>query len=176
MEGVTLVADTLELKASEGEKEELAGIPSHVDPLAATLTLLGQTIRVTSSTILEDDLEDDESSDSQTFNLSSLTAGEDYVSVDLFQTTEGDLEVLEASKVEREENPSQDTRFGQIEGYIESVNTEQQLINVVNVPVDVSDPDLSGLTFDVGDRVEIDGFYDPDTGIFQPDEVKIDED
>jgi len=167
MDGVTLVAAKVVLKVTAAQKEELEGIPSNVDAIAGTLTLLGQTIRVTSSTIYEDDL----SEDSQTFNLSSLTPGVDYVSVDLFQAADG---VLEATKVERNENPSSDPTFAEIEGYIQTVDESQTQITVVKVTVDISDPNLSGFTPIEGDRVEIFGSFDSATGILQADTVDTD--
>ena len=167
MDGITLVAASVELKVSAGLKEELEGIPSNVDPIAGTLTLLDQTIRVTTSTIFEDDL----SEDSQTFNLSSLTPGVDYVSVDLYQATDG---VLEATKVERDENPSQDPGFAEVEGYVQAVDAAQDLITVVNVTVDISDPSLSGFAPIDGDRVEIFGSYDSTSGILQASSVSTD--
>jgi hypothetical protein len=165
MDGSTLVAASVVLKVSEGLKEELEGIPSNVDPTAGTLTLLNQTIRVSTSTIFEDDL----SEDSQTFNLSSLTPGVDYISVDLYQATDG---VLQATKVERDENPSEDPGFAEVEGYVQAVDNTQ--ITAVNVTIDISDPSLSGFSPIDGDRVEIFGLFDSASGILQATSVSID--
>jgi hypothetical protein len=173
MDSVTLIAAEVELKAAASQKEELEAIPSNIDASAGTITLLDQTIRVTALTIFEDDLTED----SQTFNLSSLTAGEDYVSIDLYQTTDGEIAVLEASKVERGENPSPDSDdFAEVEGYVQEVDSTQSLITVVNVTVDVSSTKLSGYSFNLGDRVEIFGIYDATTGILQADEVTLEND
>jgi hypothetical protein len=175
MEGTTLVAAKVELKVLSSQKEELEGVPTAVDASAGTLELLGQTIRVSSSTIFEDDLEDGQD-DSQTFNLSSLTPDVDHLTVDLYRTTNGDLVTLEATKVERDELPSEGTGYAEVEGYIQAVGDNQTQITVVNVTVDISDPSLSWFTPVEGERVEIFGFYDTTTGILKADNVDIDSD
>jgi len=161
MEGTTLVAAKIELKTTAAEKEELEGIPSAVDATTGTLVLLGQTVRVTASTIYEDDLDEE----SHTFNLSSITPDVDYLSIDLYQTSDG---ALEATKIERQANPSptDDPAFAEVEGYIQPLEpTTSGLVKVVNVLVDISDASLSGFTPNVGDRVEIFGLYDAASGI-----------
>lgn len=175
MEGTTLVAAKVELKVLSSQKEELEGVPTAVDASAGTLELLGQTIRVSSSTIFEDDLEDGQD-DSQTFNLSSLTPDVDHLTVDLYRTTNGDLVTLEATKVERDELPSEGPGYAEVEGYIQAVGDNQTQITVVNVTVDISDPSLSWFTPVEGERVEIFGFYDTTTGILKADNVDIDSD
>ena len=166
MDNVTLVAAKVALKAPASQKEELEGVPSIIDPNSNTITLLDQTIRVTTFTIFEDDL-----SDSKTFNLNSLTPGVDYLSIDLFQAADG---LLEASKVERNNNPSSDPRFSEVEGYIQAVDLGLQQISAVNVTIDITDPTLSGFTPVQGDRVEIFGVYDAASGILQASSVSTD--
>ncbi len=169
MDGITLVASKIELKPSAGEKEELEAVLQALDPIANSITLLGQTIRVTSSTIFENDL-----SDEQAFNLSNLTAGTDYVSVDLYMAADG---VLEATKLEWESNPSQDPSYAEIEGFIQAtVDANPLTITLVGVTVDISDPALSGFTPIEGDRIEITGVYDADSGILLATSIDVEDD
>ena len=155
MDGSILVASEIELKTLAGDKQELKAIVEQVNATENSFTLLGQTIRVTASTIYEDDLADE-----QLFNLSSLTPGVDYISVDLYVTSDG---ALEASKLERESIESLPAEHAEIEGIVQSIDDIQQTITVVNITVNISA--LAGFNPVVGERVEILGLYDATSNI-----------
>jgi hypothetical protein len=170
MDGITLVAKKIELQATAGEKEALEAIIEQVDLTDNSVRLLGQSVRTTTSTIFEDELE--EAEDTQSFNLGSLQPG-DYVSIDLFRAADG---VLEATKLERDSAPEEGLNFAEIEGFVQSVDLDRLMLMVVNVMVDISDLSLSGFTPMPGDRVEIKGFYDPESAVLQATEISAEDD
>ena len=115
-----------------------------------TITLMGQSIAVNSSTIMEDDTGDD-----QTFNLAEVLQGQ-YVNVDIYHDGNGWVAV----KLERESVP--EPLVHEIEGLVQEidVNGDPDLIRVLDVLINMS---LTGLNPIVGDRVEISGDYDIST-------------
>jgi hypothetical protein len=160
----TLLAREIELKTPSDEKQRLAAIVERVDLEASSLTLLGQQVRVTASTILEDERDDD-----PLINLSSLAPGVDFVSVDLFVASDG---ILEASKLERERLESKPINHAEIAGFIQSVDTVTAIITAVNVEIDVSA--VTNLELILGDRIEIEGVYDATSGILTATEAESD--
>ncbi|MET0067552.1 MAG: DUF5666 domain-containing protein [Candidatus Thiodiazotropha sp.] len=127
MQDTVLIAERIELRYEEDSLPgEMGGaIDSRlIDPQTGTLVLLGQSIQVTSSTILESDLEGESS-----FSLADLN-DTDYLEARVF-TRDG---ALIASKLERSRMPS--SYDGELEGPAEFVDATT--IRVFGVLVDVS--------------------------------------
>ncbi|MEW8350333.1 MAG: DUF5666 domain-containing protein, partial [Candidatus Thiodiazotropha taylori] len=143
MDGTILIAEEIELKAEQSEKGEIAGIlgSDNVDSSGGTITLLGQTIQVTSSTIMESDLEDEDS-----FTLAQLVST-DYLEAKIFS----DNGQLIASKLKRERAP--ENHNAEVEGMAEFI--DENTIRVFGVQVDTS-----SLEYEFSDRrVEVEGDY-----------------
>ncbi len=146
MNGSVLLAETIELEASETEREEISALlePSSVDIVAGTLTLMNQVIHTNNNTIYENDIDEHAS-----FTLADLQTG-DYLEAKIFN----DNGVLTATKLELESAPfSYDAK---LEGVPENVDTDH--IRLVGVLVDTTA--LSGYTFS-STRIEVRGTYDP---------------
>ncbi|RLW71801.1 MAG: hypothetical protein B6D71_00230 [gamma proteobacterium symbiont of Stewartia floridana] len=143
MDGTILIAEEIELKAEQSEKGEIAGIlgSDNVDSSGGTITLLGQTIQVTSSTIMESDLEDEDS-----FTLAQLVST-DYLEAKIFS----DNGKLIASKLKRERAP--ENHNAEVEGMAEFI--DENTIRVFGVQVDTS-----SLEYEFSEqRVEVEGDY-----------------
>jgi hypothetical protein len=143
MDGAILIAKEIELKVEESEKGEIAGIigTGNVDSAAGTITLLGQTIHITGSTIMESDLEGEES-----FTLTQLDAS-DYLKAKVFS----DSGQLTATKLEREQPPENHT--AEVEGIPEFI--DNNTIRVFGIVVDTSNLEYE---FD-NQKIEIEGDY-----------------
>ncbi|MEW8627774.1 MAG: DUF5666 domain-containing protein [Candidatus Thiodiazotropha sp.] len=143
MDGTVLIAEEIELKAEESEKGEIAGIlgAGNVDSAAGTITLLGQTIQVTSSTIMKSDLEGEDS-----FTLAQLEST-DYLEAKLFS----DNGQLIATKLEREEVPENHT--AEVEGIPELV--DENTIRIFGILIDTSN-----LEYEFSEqKTEVEGDY-----------------
>lgn len=149
MDGVILFASKIKFEVSAADKEELKAVVEEVNTTENTFTLLGQVIKVTSSTIYEDERDED-----KYFNLVSLSP-DDYVEVDLYEQEDG---ALVATKLERD---SFDT-LSEIDGVVDSVE-DNSIIHVVNITVDITA--LTGFNPVIGQRVEIKGTYDDLAGV-----------
>jgi len=157
MAGTVLLAEEIELKASESSKEELGGSVSDITlgaGGAGSITLLGQTVLVNNSTILESDL-----SGESTFTLAELQTAlldgddtNDYVEVKVYRDDNGDLVAI---KIEREELPSPDPFHAELEG-VSVLNGG--VLTVVGVRVNYGS---TGFTPTDGQRIEVTGTYDP---------------
>ncbi|MET0090767.1 MAG: DUF5666 domain-containing protein [Candidatus Thiodiazotropha sp.] len=144
MQDSILIATEIELRYEEdSERGEMGGgIDTRlIDAQGNTLVLLGQTIQVTSSTILESDLEDESS-----FTLAELN-DTDYLQARVY-TRDG---MLIASKLERRRSPRDYS--GEIEGPAEPVDANT--IRIFGVPVDVSGVSYTATS----GRVEVRGDY-----------------
>ncbi len=158
MQGTTLIAREIELRYEEdSERGEMGGrIDSRlIDVQGDTLVLLGQTIQVTRSTILDSDLEDESS-----FTLAELN-DTDYLEARVF-TQDG---MLIASKLERQRSPR--SYNGEIEGPAEAVDANT--IRIFGVLVDVSRVSYTGES-----RVE--AFGDYLDGVLIATRIELDED
>ncbi|MEJ2609022.1 MAG: DUF5666 domain-containing protein [Candidatus Thiodiazotropha sp.] len=143
MSGSTLLAEKICLQVTTSEKGELADIlgSGDVDTSAGTITLLGQTIQINNSTIMDSDLRGE-----STFTLSQLNAG-DYLEAKVYFEND----ILIASKLEREQTPSHHTATAK--GIPEWVDTNT--IRLFGVPIDTS-----GVSYTFSDRtVDIVGDY-----------------
>ncbi|MCG7975146.1 MAG: DUF5666 domain-containing protein [Candidatus Thiodiazotropha taylori] len=143
MDGTILIAEEIELKAEQSEKGEIAGIlgSDNVDSSGGTVTLLGETIQVTSSTIMESDLEGEDS-----FTLAQLVST-DYLEAKIFS----DNGQLVATKLKRKRPPENHT--AEVEGMAEFI--DQTTIRVFGVLVDTSN-----LEYEFSEqRVEVEGDY-----------------
>ena len=151
----TLIATAIEFEASESELQEIASKAMEITAVelnSGTLTLLGRSITVTSSTVMEDE---SAGGDDQTFNLNEILVDE-YVKVDVYDDGSG----LVAVKLERDDTP--DPLTHEIEGVVEAVNVglNADRILVLGIEVDIF---ATGKQPAVGDRVKISGEdYDGD--------------
>jgi hypothetical protein len=153
MTGGILEASEVAFQATAADMQEMSHT-AEADPVvdinsinSGSLTLLGQTVTVTPSTLMKDDLGDD-----QDFNLAAISAG-DYIEADVYDDGAG----LVALKLERESTPSTDP--AEVEGLVQEVNVNgvPNHIRVLDVLIDISG---TGINPSVEDRVEISGDYD----------------
>ncbi len=135
-----LVAE--EAKAKPKAELEIAAQVEGVDVNAGTLTLLGQTVRVTAETIKRDESANGE----RYFDLADIATG-DWVEVKLAQDADGTLVAVALERDDAEENEP-----ARIEGKIDATATGSVTLG----PLDI---DLSGLanppSLMAGDEVEI---------------------
>jgi len=135
-----LVAE--EMKAKPKAELEIAAKVEAVDVNAGTLTLLGQTIRVTAETLKRDESAREE----RYFDLADIAAG-DWLEVKLAQDADGTLVAVALERDDDEGKPAQ------VEGKIDAVGTDNTL-TVGPLTVDLSTlnnvPSLMA-----GDEVEI---------------------
>jgi hypothetical protein len=161
MNGDILFADEIKLNAIASERGEISGLlgTDGIDIGAATVTLLGQTIQVDNSTIMENDLDDDEHDH---FALSDLTAG-DYLQAKVYS----DNGRLVASKLELDNPPR---RYdAEVVGLPEFI--DDSTIRVLGVTVNTSG--VTGYTF-VERTVDVKGdFID---GVLYADSISTDDD
>ncbi|MCU7921500.1 MAG: hypothetical protein KZQ88_02220 [Candidatus Thiodiazotropha sp. (ex Dulcina madagascariensis)] len=160
MNGEVLLAEEIELEAEESEKGEIAGIigVGNVDVSAGTVTLLGRTIKVDNSTIMENDLENE-----STFTLSQLISS-DYLEAKVFFDN-GDLV---ASKLELDTPPG--NHNAEIEGIPEFIDAST--IRIFGITVDTSGV---GYSFSP-ERIEVEGNFVNDVLIASRIEVEDDDD
>jgi hypothetical protein len=166
MVGTTLLASKVEIRTSAGEKQELKATVEQVNLTDGTLSLLGQIVKVTSSTIYEDEVDED-----QSFSLSSLNEVLDFVEIDLYIDLDGSLV---ASKLERKINEST-PNHAEIEGLVEEIDVggDSNLIRVLDVLIDISNTEIT--TPAVDDRVDLEGTYDASTGILTAESGEIEQ-
>jgi hypothetical protein len=157
MNGDILLAEAIELKAAYSERGEIGGVLGfgNVDISAGTVILLGQTIRVDNSTIMENEIGEDSS-----FTLEQLISS-DYLEAKVYD----DNGVLVASKLELERTPANHT--GAVEGIPSFINSST--IEIFGITIDtsrVNDYSFSSQTIEVegnfidgiliADRIEVD--------------------
>ena len=157
MSGNILLAEEIEAETDESSKEEISGNVSAVvvgSGGSGSITLLGQTILVNSSTILKSDLPGED-----TFNLTQLQsatgdgdATNDYVEVNVF--TDGNSDLV-ASKIEREALPRTD--HAELEGTIK--NLDAVSFEIAGIRVDYSTASSSYVPV-ADDIVEVVGTFD----------------
>ncbi|MES9993718.1 MAG: DUF5666 domain-containing protein [Candidatus Thiodiazotropha sp.] len=143
MNGDILLAEEIELKAVASERGEIGAIlgVDNVDTAAGTLTLLGQTIRVDNSTIMENEVGENSS-----FTLSQLTSS-DYLEAKVYF----DNGTLVASKLELEHPPS--THDAEVEGI--PVSIDDSTIEIFGIRIDTS-----GVSYSFASRqTEVEGNY-----------------
>jgi len=150
MNGSVLLAETIEPEASSSEREEISALieSGAVNLSGNTITLMGQTIHVTNSTIFEND-RDGES----TFTLADLQVG-DYLEAKVYDNN-GEIT---ATKLELEDNPSSyDARLEGIPSQLPAANR----IEILGVTIDTSG--ITGYTFEAR-PIEVRGDYNTSTG------------
>jgi hypothetical protein len=144
MNGSTLLAESIEVEASSSQREEIGTdlAAGAVDLNASTVTLMGQTVHVTNSTILENDHEGQ-----STFSLRDLKAG-DYLEAKVYDNNG----VLTATKLELGHSEIYDS---ELEGYPSQIDADH--IEILGVRIDIS-----GITytFQSDQRIVIRGHYD----------------
>lgn len=126
MNGTVLSAERIVLRAIAIERGEIGSVIGigNVDTSAGTVTLLGQTIKVNNSTIMENDLDEH-----ATFTLADLTAV-DYLDAKVYT----DNGMLVASKLELDSPPSRyNAKVEGLAGFIDN-----STIRVVGVTVDTT--------------------------------------
>ncbi|MCG8049298.1 MAG: DUF5666 domain-containing protein [Candidatus Thiodiazotropha endolucinida] len=129
MNGDILLAEEIELKATSSERGEIGGVLGigNVDTAAGTVTLLGQTIKVDSSTIMESDV-----GESSSFTLEQLISS-DYLEAKVYI----DNGMLVASKLELEHAPS--NHNAEVKGIPNSVSPST--IEIFGILIDISGVD-----------------------------------
>jgi len=151
MNDTVLLAETIEPEASSSEREEISALieSGAVNLAGNTITLMGQTIHVTNSTIFEND-RDGES----TFTLADLQVG-DYLEAKVYDNN-GEIT---ATKLELEDNPSSyDARLEGIPSELSPANR----IEILGVTIDTSG--IAGYTFEAR-PIEVRGIYNTGTGV-----------
>ncbi|MES9970861.1 MAG: DUF5666 domain-containing protein [Candidatus Thiodiazotropha sp.] len=127
MNGDILLAEEIELEAAASDRGEISAVlgNDNVDLNAGTVTLLGRTIRVDNSTIMENDDEDENAS----FTLDQLTAS-DYLEAKVYT----DNGTLVASKLELDRTPS--NHSAEVEGIANLVDSST--IEIFGITIDTS--------------------------------------
>jgi hypothetical protein len=166
MNGTILLAENIAVEASNSEREELSALLENdaVNIAASTVTLMGRTVRITNSTILENDL-----GGSSTFSLSDLTTG-DYLEAKVYDNN-GELT---ATKLELDHAPSHSSYNAELEGTPSSLGGST--IEILGVEIDTN-PSETHYHFDPNDiqRIEVKGDYDPISGIVTATSIKKDD-
>lgn len=152
----TLVAEEVEFE-HEGEISLKGSIEG--EPVDGTLVLHGQTIRVTSTTLLNDDR--DEGAEFY-FDLSDIHSG-DRVEVDAyFDGTAGELVAV---SLKRDDDQGE---ADEIDGTVESVGVGTFVVAGVTV-------NWAGVLPAVDAQVEVEGSYDVGSGVFAATTVQLDD-
>ncbi|MES9817844.1 MAG: DUF5666 domain-containing protein [Candidatus Thiodiazotropha sp.] len=140
-----LFAEEIELKATSSERGEIGGLlgVGNVDTAAGTVTLLGQTIKVDSSTIMESDV-----GESSTFTLEQLISS-DYLEAKVYI----DNGMLVASKLELENAPS--SHNAEVKGIPNSVGSST--IEIFGIIIDISGVDDNSFA---SQQIEVKGNFD----------------
>lgn len=130
MNGNILLAEEIELAAAAADRGEISAIlgADNVDVSAGTVTLLGRTIKVDNSTIMENDAGDESAS----FTLDQLTSS-DYLEAKIYT----DNNTLVASKLELEQIPS--NHNAEVEGIANLVDSST--IEIFGITIDTSGVD-----------------------------------
>jgi hypothetical protein len=126
--GAVAIADEIELES------EVRGAVAAVDRAHATFKVLGQTIQLTSESVLDDRI--------QPANLFGLRPGT-WVKVSAFQRADG---VFEASRVDLDVAPTQ----LQVRGVVESLDSDRRQLRVGDLTVDYSTAAIHGTIADGG--------------------------
>ena len=156
------IAEEIEFKP-EAELQ-LEGIVENVDADHNRLTVMGQTIVVTPSTLMEDDADDNDQTPERYFNVSDLSVG-DWVEIDAYEdNTSGELI---ATQLERDDDDGDDQS---LEGWVEDISIAGQ-ITVSGIVVDVSA--LEGFSIMLGDYVEVEGTFN--NGVFVANSLELDD-
>jgi hypothetical protein len=155
MSGTILLADRIEFEISDDDKDTLGGNVTAVDTAAGTITLLGKTIHVTNSTILEYD-EDSNS----TFTLAELELAvddidpnNDFVESHIYIDNNSDLI---ATRIEWEDAPV--GYDAELEGVIQNLNPTTHEFTIAGVVIDYTS--WGGYTPQPNDRLEVEGNYE----------------
>ena len=156
---------------------EMEGALSSADAANNSITLFGQTVKLTNTTMVEDDRDRVDNVEVEPvkylFGADDLSAG-DWVSVKAYKNSLGELV---ATKMERENTDSED--LAELEGKIDSIDaTNSALMVVSGVSVDLGTfTGGDAATLVVGDKVEIEGSFDETTQVFTAlDEVEKSDD
>ena len=168
----TLVAYEIEFEEEsniemEGTLEAVSGTGT-----SGTLTLFGQTLVVTSDTVMLDE-QDEDVEPVHFFGLDDLVATVDYLEVDAHR--DPDTGNLIADKIERDDTPDGEDALtpDELEGLVEDNSIGGQL-TIAGVTIDVSGiPELPAIS--VGDEVGVKGSYNVGTGIFEAVSISVDD-
>lgn len=122
---------------------EISSTISAIDTVNNTLTVMGYTVSITASTLLKDDDRGE-----YYFNINSLSVG-DYVEADLIKNTDNSYSLRKLERERMEYSSS-------IEGTVTQLNADGSVVigeTTIVLPV--------GRTAVVGQRIEVDGTFDP---------------
>lgn len=162
-ENGAMLADEIEFEEDsniemEGKLEAVSGSGAE-----GTVTVFGQTITVTTDTIMIDESDD---APEHFFSLDDLVAGVDNLEIEMHRNPDSDS--LIADKLERDEGED----AAELEGPVESIPDADHIV-IAGVTVDVSGVSLPD--FVIGTVLEMEGSYDQGTGIFTATGVEIDD-
>ena len=135
---------------------EIESAVSAIDIANNTLTIMGYTVAISTTTILKDDDQNE-----HYFNISSLSVG-DYVEAVLIKNTDNSYALR---KLERERYES----LSSIEGVVAQVNTDGSVVlgtTTVILP--------TGRSVSAGQSIEVDGVFDESSQIFTASRVELD--
>ncbi len=135
-----------EVESEEETDSEYEGAVEAVDAGAGTVTVLGQTFRITTRTRLMDD-RDDNATPEHYFNLERLSVG-DYVEIQA-ATLSGERV---ATELKRDDSPG--ANAAAVEGLIEGLNP----LVIAGIEVDTGAADVTG-SLDIGLEAEASGTY-----------------
>lgn len=122
---------------------EISSTISAIDTVNNTLIVMGYTVSITASTLLKDDDRGE-----YYFNINSLSVG-DYVEADLIKNTDNSYSLRKLERERMEYSSS-------IEGTVTQLNADGSVVigeTTIVLPV--------GRTAVVGQRIEVDGTFDP---------------
>ena len=159
-----LLADEIELGIDDDTG--MQGTLEAVNDPPGSVTLFGETIHVTASTLLIDKQDEEGLLPEHFFGLEDLNSG-DYVEIDAY--LEPDSGKLIAVKLERDDDNGDED---EIEGPVESIPDAGTLV-IAGVTVDVSGIALPAIA--VGDEVEVVGSYSSGTSTFTATAFELDD-
>ncbi|MDH5730040.1 MAG: DUF5666 domain-containing protein [Gammaproteobacteria bacterium] len=151
----------------QGSDLKLKSFVQTVDVSAGIITLLGQSIVVTQSTIMEDDSE----AELKHFGLENLSS--DPMQADWLElkiTWDANLQQFIANRLVRIDAP--EDAYSRVEGAIEFVDNNRIKLTKLNIEFDLSvEPSELG----IGQYIEIDGLFDVDIQSFSVVDWEVDD-
>ena len=158
-----LIAEEFKFK-EEGDTEITSHVES-VDANASTLTIMGLTLHVNNTTIMEDERDEEGQTAVRYFDITDITVG-DWLEIRAHYDELNSQWV--ATKLEREDKELNE--LASIEGVVED-NTILNQLTVATLTVDYSA--VSSFTANIGDKVEMEGSYADN--LFTVTEISIDD-
>jgi len=156
-----------EVEFEEDSNIEINGILEGVSGtgLNGTVTVFGQTVKVTTETIMIDGRDQ---APEHFFSLDDLVPAHDYLEIDLHRDPVS--RELVADKLERDD----DSGSEELEGPVEDIPLPDQLLVIAGIPVDIGN--VPGLPpFSTGTVLKVRGSYDQGTMVFTAVSVELED-